>query len=83
MHAFPAAGLGVSVAADGVVYQSDVFAASRSGLTSPTKHSRSAWGDRAVLILIGIRLGLDGVNPVYYDTIKVQFFLRRILRGDA
>jgi hypothetical protein len=26
----------------------------------------------AVLILIGVRLGLDGVNPIYYDTIKVS-----------
>jgi hypothetical protein len=33
--------------------------------------SSSTWGDRGVLILIGIRLGLDGVNPIYYDTIKV------------
>jgi hypothetical protein len=24
-----------------------------------------------VLLLLGIRLGLDGVNPVYYETIKV------------
>lgn len=29
------------------------------------------WGERAVLILVGIRLGLDGVNPIYYDSIKV------------
>lgn len=71
VNAFPAAGLGVAVAADGVVYQSDVFAASRSALGSPTRHGRSSWGDRAVLILIGIRLGLDGVNPIYYETIKV------------
>jgi hypothetical protein len=25
-----------------------------------------------VLILIGLRLGLDGVNPIYYDSIKVS-----------
>lgn len=30
------------------------------------------WGDRAVLVLIGIRLGIEGVNPVYYNTIKVS-----------
>ena len=30
------------------------------------------WGDRAVLVLIGIRLGIEGVNPLYYNTIKVS-----------
>lgn len=29
------------------------------------------WGDRAVLVLVGIRLGIDGVNPIYYDSVKV------------
>ena len=29
-------------------------------------------GDRAVLVLIGIRLGIEGVNPLYYNTIKVS-----------
>lgn len=72
MHTFPEAGLGVSVAADGgVIYQSDVYAVSHSVIGSPRKYARLSWGDRGVLILIGIRLGLDGVNPVYYDTIKV------------
>ncbi|KAJ6529879.1 hypothetical protein DFH09DRAFT_934678, partial [Mycena vulgaris] len=28
-------------------------------------------GDRPVLLLPGIRLGLDEVNPVYHETIKV------------
>ncbi|KAH9947064.1 peptidase family C54-domain-containing protein [Amylocystis lapponica] len=73
VHAFPEAGLGVSVASDGVLYQSDVFAASRSAMVP--RYSRSTWGDRAVLMLIGIRLGLDGVNPIYYDTIKAFYTL--------
>lgn len=30
------------------------------------------WGDRAVLVLVGIRLGIEGVNPLYYNTIKVR-----------
>ena len=34
--------------------------------------SSHKWGDRAVLILVGIRLGLDGVNPIYHDSIKVS-----------
>ncbi|KAJ7205877.1 hypothetical protein C8J57DRAFT_1615298 [Mycena rebaudengoi] len=33
------------------------------------------WGDRPVLLLLGIRLGLDGVNPVYYETIKMLYTL--------
>jgi len=33
---------------------------------------RATWGGRAVLVLIGIRLGIDGVNPIYYETIKVR-----------
>jgi hypothetical protein len=30
---------------------------------------RARWGDRPVLFL-GIRLGLDGANSVYWETIK-------------
>ncbi|KZT08838.1 uncharacterized protein LAESUDRAFT_757025 [Laetiporus sulphureus 93-53] len=73
VHAFPEAGLGVSVASDAVIYQSDVYAASRSTMGSPRKHARSGWGDRAVLVLIGIRLGIDGVNPIYYDSVKALY----------
>ncbi|KAJ7743157.1 hypothetical protein B0H16DRAFT_1250707, partial [Mycena metata] len=72
VQAFPACGLGVSVAADGVLYQSTVFEASH---TSPSSESDSetgplSWGDRPVLLLLGLRLGLDGVNPIYHDTLK-------------
>lgn len=74
VHAFPEAGLGVHVAADGgTIYESEVFAASHSGIGSPRRHTRRVWGDRAVLILIGHRLGIDGVNPVYYDTLKTLY----------
>ncbi|KAG1736670.1 cysteine protease required for autophagy [Suillus paluster] len=73
VHAFPEAGLGVSVATDGVIYQSDVYAASNVHIGSPRRHMRAAWGGRAVLVLIGIRLGIDGVNPIYYETIKALF----------
>ena len=102
MQAFPEAGIGVSVAMDGVLYETDVLAASNvspyhynryhhsrmptTGAGSPgSKRARnrlhadqqrqsmlgSAWGQRPVLVLIGIRLGLQGVNPIYYDAIKV------------
>lgn len=75
VHAFPEAALGVAIAADGVIYQTDVFAASHGVIGSPRRQARSTWGSRGVLVLIGIRLGIDGVNPIYYDTIKVCMFL--------
>jgi cysteine protease ATG4 len=71
---FPSAGLGVAVAVDGVVYQTDVYSASHGPIGSPRRHRTTNWGDRGVLVLIGVRLGLDGVNPIYYDTIKASFF---------
>lgn len=81
-NSFPICGLSVVTAVDGTVYRSDVYAASNMSSAdweSKGKESRSrstsvspgTWGDKAVLILIGSRLGLDGVNPVYYDAIKV------------
>ncbi|KAI0770923.1 peptidase family C54-domain-containing protein [Trametes elegans] len=75
VHAFPEAGLGVAVAADGTLYESDVYAASRSAMYSTRRHgaARIDWGDRAVLVLIGIRLGIEGVNPLYNNTIKTLF----------
>ncbi|KAJ7442937.1 hypothetical protein B0H11DRAFT_2251214 [Mycena galericulata] len=112
VDAFPACGMGVSVATDGTLYETEVYAASHSpaalaalqhlnASTSAHGHGSShghsshghpshghggkeardgkggkpetrAWGDRPVLVLLGIRLGLDGVNPVYYETIKVR-----------
>ncbi|WWC85959.1 uncharacterized protein L201_000829 [Kwoniella dendrophila CBS 6074] len=41
--------------------------------SSSTEKSGTVWGDKAVLILVGIRLGLDGVNPIYYESIKELF----------
>jgi len=46
--------------------------------STPTASKRSSsergrvWGDKAVLVLVGLRLGLDGVNPIYYESIKVS-----------
>ncbi|TFY74660.1 hypothetical protein EWM64_g9352 [Hericium alpestre] len=76
VHAFPDAGLGVAVAVDSQIFQTDVYSASHPPIdatTSPKRGRTSTWGGRAVLILIGIRLGLDGVNPIYYDTIKTLY----------
>lgn len=77
VRAFPESGLGVSVATDGVLFQSDVFQASYSS-RQRYHHGKvpAQWGDRPVLLLLGIRLGLDGVNPIYYDTIKVCSLFR-------
>ena len=77
MHAFPEAGLGIYVASDGgMIYESEVLVASHShsGIASTRRHLRKVWGDRAVLILIGHRLGIDGVNPIYYDFLKVRLY---------
>ncbi|KAF8215429.1 hypothetical protein K438DRAFT_1955408 [Mycena galopus ATCC 62051] len=78
VDSFPACGLGVSVVTDSTLYQTEVFVASHS-LTSSSSSAASRnskeskrWGDRAVLLLLGIRLGLDGVNPMYYNIIKVS-----------
>ena len=70
----------MSVAIDSTLYQTHVFAASHGDMDvrSPRRRqvgkSIATWGDRPVLLLLGIRLGIDGVNPIYYDTIKVNFY---------
>jgi cysteine protease ATG4 len=55
-----------------MIYESEVIFTSHGGIGSPRKHARKVWGDRPVLILIGHRLGIDGVNPLYYNFIKVR-----------
>jgi len=50
---------------------------SKSGGTSSKRSSSErgrVWGDKAVLILVGLRLGLEGVNPIYYESIKVSSY---------
>lgn len=80
-HEFPEAGIAVSVAADSVIYQSEVYLASNLGSVqlqngAPKVHlnssKKSKWGNKTVLVLIGIRLGIDSVNPIYYETVKVR-----------
>ncbi|KZT40431.1 hypothetical protein SISSUDRAFT_1031980 [Sistotremastrum suecicum HHB10207 ss-3] len=78
-NAFPECDLSVAVAVDGVIYESDVYAASNlhaahsQGRTNGKKGGEKKWGDRGVLVLIGIRLGIEGVNPIYYDCLKTIF----------
>ena len=62
------------MATDSTLYQSQVFAASHGDTSSrsPRRKHTTTWGDRPVLLLLGIRLGIEGVNPIYYETIKVN-----------
>ena len=72
--AFPEAQLAVSVTTDGVVFDSDVYAASNFGNDSCRQHpSCFCWSSRPILVLIGIRLGLEGVNPIYHEGITTLF----------
>ncbi|KAI5834548.1 hypothetical protein K523DRAFT_293375 [Schizophyllum commune Tattone D] len=70
--AYPLAGIGVVVGMDGALLKSKVFTASHSEW-SDEEESALEWGDRPVLILLNLRLGLDRVNPIYHDTIKALF----------
>ena len=77
---FMECGLAVSVAVDSMLYQTHVFAASHEDMTvRPGKrhagHSTTTWGHRPVLLLLGICLGIDSINPIYYETIKVNISL--------
>jgi len=48
---------------DGTVYENEVIAAG----------TREKKWDTKVLVLINLRLGIDGVNPIYHEAIKVSF----------
>ncbi|KAK8845476.1 hypothetical protein IAR55_006189 [Kwoniella newhampshirensis] len=84
-NSFGLGGLAVATATDSIIYRSDVYVASNlpsdgwdgeGSVPKPRRSSavkNSTWGDKAVLILVGIRLGLDGVNPIYYESVKALF----------
>jgi len=72
VHNFPEALLGISIAVDDQIFQTDVYSASHPPSSSPRPRKDLRWGERAVVVLIGIRLGIGGVNPIYYDTIKAN-----------
>ena len=38
---------------------------------TPRRYYTRSWAERPVLLLLGIRLGIECVNPIYYETIKV------------
>ncbi|KAJ7728224.1 hypothetical protein B0H16DRAFT_1777888 [Mycena metata] len=88
VDAFPICSLGVSVATDGTFYQTDVFVAPARPTDTAPVHTRvwrpaegegrweeetKRWGDRPVLLLLGIQLKIKSVNPVYYETIKLLY----------
>jgi cysteine protease ATG4 len=76
----------VVVASDQSLYETEVFTASYSQPPGPDQKSKQLasrrdkvkkkeklpWGDKPVLVLIGVKLGIEGVNPVYYECIKVS-----------
>ena len=60
---FEPAGMQVVSCIDGTVYENEVIAAG----------TREKKWDTKVLVLINLRLGIDGVNPIYHEAIKVSF----------
>ncbi|TKY86389.1 hypothetical protein EX895_004538 [Sporisorium graminicola] len=81
---FADAGLAVELAHDGVFYLDEVRAAAGASRqwgkarasttgTNGRKGDTTVTWQRPVLILVGIRLGLDSVNPIYYESVKATF----------
>ncbi|GAA6052218.1 hypothetical protein JCM3770_000802 [Rhodotorula araucariae] len=64
VNAFEPAGLRVVSCMDGAVYETEVAAASAVG--------DEKWR-MPVLVLINLRLGIDGVNPIYHEAVKGIF----------
>lgn len=76
---FLPAGLGVATDVDGTVYRSDVCNASMGPVRSSSSTSAKNPWLKPVLVLVNVRLGLDGVNPAYYEAIKATFtFLQSV-----
>ncbi|KAF9043299.1 peptidase family C54-domain-containing protein [Panaeolus papilionaceus] len=74
VHSFPECGMSVAVASDSTLYQSQVYAASHGETSrSPKRRHKATWGDRPVLLLLPVRLGIDGVNPIYYESVKMLY----------
>ena len=57
---------------DGQNFQMNVYLASHPPTQSLRPCKLSRWIGRAVVVLIGIRLGIDGVNPIYHETITMR-----------
>ncbi|GAA5821925.1 hypothetical protein JCM10212_005304 [Sporobolomyces blumeae] len=63
VNEFDPVGIKVVSCVDGTLYENEVVAAS----------TKSAGWDTAVLVLFNLRLGIDGVNPIYHDAVKGIF----------
>ena len=62
VQSFPEASLASHV--DGQIFQTDVYLASYPSTQRPRPCKLSRRGGRAVIVFIGIRLGIDGVNQI-------------------
>lgn len=71
VNEYPPVGLKVVNAVDGQVFKSEVTTMARGG--------GDEWAT-PVLLLIGLRLGIDGVNPIYHDAVKVRSVVLYISR---
>ena len=65
VQSIPDASLGIPSAVGGQVFQMDVYSASHPLTQSPRPRKLSRWGERAVLVLFGIRSGIDRVNLIF------------------
>lgn len=70
---FSEASIGVVLDHDGVFHLNEVRASSAQQVGTGSRRKPDAVWQRPVLILIGIRLGLESVNPIYYDSVKATF----------
>lgn len=88
-NGFPPCGLAIVTATDSTIYASEVISASyhepagewadlMDALPVRTQGEKGdEWGGKGVLILAGVRLGMQGVNPLYHESIKVsKLYLR-------
>ncbi|RHZ46205.1 hypothetical protein Glove_629g19 [Diversispora epigaea] len=62
---FPVAQLSAYITKDGVVYKNDVY--------KTAKNNKQNKDFQSILILVAIRLGINNLNPVYYDALKAYF----------
>ncbi|KAI5451359.1 Cysteine protease atg4 [Naganishia albida] len=84
-NGFPPCGLAIVTATDSTIYASEVISASyhepagewadlMDALPVRTQGEKGdEWGGKGVLILAGVRLGMQGVNPLYHESIKALF----------
>ncbi|KAH8927127.1 hypothetical protein BT69DRAFT_1317122 [Atractiella rhizophila] len=78
---FAPAGMGVANAIDGTLYRTDVYDAAQTVVKKEKRRSKDVMRNpnakvkwqRPVLVLFGLRLGINGVNPIYFESVKAIF----------